>query len=166
MINFEFIWKYLNNNKYNKIKFLSMNMEFSISEGKNISFEYKNNEKKFRSEMKEKIVLMNEQIKHTFIIIVKRHHDNYYKIFIDVEKEKIYSLEIIFYKNGLVNNQNYIEIGNKKIMTREIFPKTNRYNLVNINLNNAIKLYNKYANNKIDILIYICFISYFKCIIF
>ena len=128
-----------------------MNIEFPIIKGKDIVFEYKNNKEPYRSEIKEKIVLIGDKIQKTFLIIVKRHHENYYKIFNKIEKGRIYSLEIIFYMNGKTSSQNFIEIDNKKIETPEILEKTKRYNLINVNLNNSIQLYNKYADNKINI---------------
>ena len=137
--------------KYEKIKFESIEKEILIGDKKIHSFEYIDNKYPYLSEITENIILIKENIKHNFLITIKKHHKNYYKVFTNVENEKTFSLEIIFYiKDKNNNNIKYIEINKNKIYTKEKFAKTQRYNLININLENSIKIFNKYSNDKIS----------------
>ena len=143
----------INENIYDTFKFISSNREDSIEIGKKISFEYANEQEKYRSEIEEQISLVKDNnIIQNFIIIVKRNHDNYYKIFIDIEKEeKNYALEIIFYEDDSKDSVDSINIYNKAIKCQEKFPKTKRYNIINIDYEESFKLYNTYAKDIIDI---------------
>ena len=55
----------------------------------------------------------------------------------------------MFYFENSSDKFDYIEVNDKKISTVEKLEKTNRYNLINIDLKNAIKLFNYYSNDKI-----------------
>lgn len=139
---------------YDTFKFISSNREDSIEIGKKISFEYINDQEKYRSEIKEKIALVKDnKIIQNFIIIVKRNHDNYYKIFVDIEEEekKNYSLEIVCYEDDSRDIFDSINVYNKAIKCQEKFPKTKRYNIINIDFEESFKLYNTYAKDTIDI---------------
>jgi len=143
-----------NENIYDTFKFISSNREDSIEIGKKISFEYINDQEKYRSEIKEKIALVKDnKIIQNFLIIVKRNHDNYYKIFVDIEKEekKNYALEIVCYEDDSKDTLDSINVYNKDIKCQEKFPKTKRYNIINIDFEESFKLYNTYAKNTIDI---------------
>ena len=144
----------INKNIYDTFKFISSNREDSIEIGKKICFEYTNEQEKYRPEIKEKIALVKDNdIIQNFIIIVKRNHDNYYKIFVDIEKEekRNYALEIVCYEDDSKNIFDSINVYNKDIKCQEKFPKTKRYNIINIDYEESFKLYNKYAKNIIDI---------------
>ena len=143
-----------NENIYDTFRFLSSNREDSIKIGKKISFEYTNNQEKYREEIKEKIALVKDNnIIQNFIIIVKRNHDNFYKIFVDLEKEEKqnYALEVIFYEDESKDIFDSINVYSKAIKCQEKFPKTNRYNIINIDYEESFKLFNTYAKDIIDI---------------
>ena len=148
-IHIKFMTLSKNLNKYKEIHFSSINKNISIIKEKNISFKYENNKFPYKNEITENLNLISEGKTQNFLIVIKRHHENFYNISLDVEDGKVFSLEIIFYMGNSLYNNKFIEINNNIIFTKEVFQNTRRYNLVNVNLNESIKLYNKYANNKI-----------------
>ncbi len=127
-----------------------MNKEFQVKEGKQISFEYTNYKRTFKDEITEKIILNKGHKEQSFLITIKRYHENFYTIISDIEKENKFSLEIVFFIKDSSNDNKYIEINKKKIKPKENFPKTRRYNIININLKNSIELFKKYAEEKLD----------------
>ena len=150
IINFKFDNFSKNKVKYKKLKFPSINKEFIIDEKKPIKFEYINNIFPYKNEITEKIILSNDKEEQDFLIHVKRHHDNYYNISVNIENEKSYSLEIVFYFKEMKTDFGYIMINDNKIINEEYFKKTQRYNLVNVNIDNVIKFFDNYSDNKID----------------
>ena len=85
-----------------------------------------------------------------FLISIKKHHVNYGVIWIDIENEKTYSLEIVFYFKDLKDSFEEIIVKDRKIVSKENFQKTKRYNLININKNISIQIFNDYSDNKIE----------------
>lgn len=145
MIHIDFISILNNSNVYEKIKFLSANKEFSIVAGKSIDFEYKNDKYLYKSEITEKISLIRKGKEEYFLINIKRHHDNYYNLFIDVVKDITYSIEIVFYSKDSLQNYKYLDIENIRIEGKEFFTKTARYNIINMNFDNSVKIFNIYS---------------------
>ena len=152
MIHLKFIKFSMDKKKYNKLKFPSLNKVISIEETNSFDFEYINNKFAYKNEFSEKIILLSEENEKEFLINIKRRHDNYYIFCIDIENdnEKTYSLEIVFFFKESEYRIENIEVSNIKIEANEKFPKTIRYNLVNINLNDSIKLFDDYSSNKIN----------------
>ena len=145
--------KFLKDKKeYKKIRFSSLNKEISIDDKNPLYFEYINDKFPYKSEIPEEIILFSEAKESKYFITVKRHHDNYYYFCNDIENsdEKTYSLEIVFFFKDLKDSFDNIIYSNKKIVSNEKFPKTVRYNLININLNNVIKLFDDYSDNKMN----------------
>ena len=149
MVHLQFTSLSNDKNKYKNIKFLYLNKEISIDVKNLLEFEYINNKFAFKNEITEKIILFNEEKSQEFLINVKIHHDNYYNFFIDIENEQNYSLEVVFFFKDVKDSFESIIANNTKISTYEKFPKTIRYNLININLKYCIKLFNDYSDNKI-----------------
>lgn len=150
MIYLKFIKLSKNKKEYNKLRFPSLNKVISIDEKNSLDFEYINNKFSYKNKISELIILYNEEKEQEFLINIKRHHDNYYTFFIDIEIEKVYSLEIVFYFKNPKDKFESIIVSNTKIEASEIFPKTIRYNLINISKNNFIKLFDEYSDNKIN----------------
>ena len=134
--------------KYKAIKFLSLNKEISIDEKNLLEFEYTKNKFQYDNEITEKIILLTDEKKQEYFINIKRHQDNYYNIFIEVENEQTFSLEVVFFFKNTKDSFENIIVNDTKIMSKEKFPKTIRYNLINISLANCIKLFDDYSDNK------------------
>ena len=150
IINLEFINFSSNKKEYKKLKFPSINKEFLISEKNVIVFEYMNDKFPYKNEVAEKIILNNDGKEEEFLINIKRHHENYYIIWTGIENEKTYSLEMVFFFKEFKDKFQNIIINNKKLLAKENFPKTIRYNLINVDIINSIKIFNEYSDNKIE----------------
>ena len=146
MIHIDFISVTKNTNVSKKLKFFSSNKEFPTIAGKSIDFEYKNEKYLYKSEIMEKISLIRDGKEEYFLISIKRHHDNYYNFFIDIENNLTYSIEIVFYDKDSLHNYKYLEIANTKVEGKEFFTKTARYNIINLNFDNSVKIFNKYSD--------------------
>ena len=151
IINLEFINFSNDKKEYKKLKVPSINKEFLINERNDIVFEYTNNKFPYENEIAEKIILYNEEKEEEYLINIKRHHENYYIISTNIEKEKTYSLEIVFFFKELKNKFQNIMINNTKLVAKENFPKTVRYNLINVDKKNSIKIFNDYSDKKIEL---------------
>ena len=154
MIHFIF-FEISNKTKYEILKFPSINKEFNIIFNKTISLEYKNDKYPYKSTITEKICLIKEKNKNDYLINIKKHHDNYYYINTDIFSKDVndvncYSLELIFYFKDIFNTINYIKINDRELLIKEKMDVSQRINIVNINLNNAIKIFNNYSDNKVD----------------
>lgn len=150
MIHLQFTNSSKNKNVYKKLQIPSLNKIIFIDENNLLGFEYTNKKFSYKNEITEKIILSNEEKEQEFLINVKRHHDNYYNFFINVEKENAYSLEVVFFYKDIKDSFGNIQVNNTKIETKEIFPKTIRYNLINISLTNCFQLFDSYSDNKIN----------------
>ena len=136
--------------EYKRLKFPSINKDFLISEKNIVDFEYTNNNFPYKNEVAEKISLCTEGKEEEYLINIKKHHENYYTICTDIENEKTYSLEMVFFFKELKDKFKNIIIDDKKLVIEENFPKTMRYNLINVNMANSIKIFNNYSDNKIE----------------
>lgn len=150
MIHLKFVKLSKNKKEFNKLRFPSLNKIISIDEKNSLNFEYINDRFSYKNEISELIILYNEEKEEKFLINIKRHHDNYYSFFIDIETEKVYSLDIVLYFKNSKDRFESIIVNNTKIEAGEIFSKTIRYNLINIGKNNFIKLFDDYSDNKIN----------------
>ena len=135
---------------FKKITFPLLQKEFPIDEKKSIDFEYITDKYLYINEFAEKIILSNEEKEEEHSINIKKHHDNYYDFNINIDKGKTFSLEIVFYFKDTKDSLENIVVNDKKIVSNEIFQKTKRYNLININQNNLKKLFDDYSDNKIN----------------
>jgi hypothetical protein len=154
MIHFIF-FEISNKTKYEILKFPSINKELEIISNKTISLEYKNDKYPYKSTITEKICLIKGIIENNYLITIKKHHDNYYYINTDVFSKDVndvncYSLELIFFFKDVLNSINYIKINDRELLIKEKMDVSQRINIVNINLNNAIKIFNNYSDNKVD----------------
>jgi len=150
MIHLQFTNSSKEKNVYKKLQIPSLNKIIIIDENDLLGFEYTNKKFSYKNEITEKIILSSEEKELEFLINVKRHHDNYYNFFINIEKDNTYSLEVVFFYKDIKDSFGNIQVNNTKIMTKEIFPKTIRYNLINISLNTCIQLFDSYSDNKIN----------------
>ena len=148
MIHIEFESFSKDKKKYKKLKFPSLDKEFPIEENP-IEFEYISDKFPYKNDIYEKVILLGEEKEQEYLINIKRHHDNYGIIYKDIENEKAYSLEIVFFFKDLNDSFENIVLNNKKIISKENFQKTKRYNLININLKNSIEIFDNYSDNKI-----------------
>ena len=152
MIHIEFESFSEDKKKYKKLKFPSLNKEFPIEENTNsIEFEYINEKFPYKNDIYEKVILLDEdeEKEQEYLINIKRHLDNYGIISKDIEDEKAFSLEIVFFFKDLKDCLGNIVINNKKIESKENFQKTKRYNLININQKNSMEIFDNYSDNKI-----------------
>ena len=151
IINLEFINFSNNKKEYQGLKFSSINKEFLISDKKIIVFEYADDKYPYKNEITEKIILYNEEKENEYLINIKRHQENYYTICTDIENEKTYSLEIVFFFKELKDKFQNIIINNRKLFIKENSPNTiSRYNLINVDITNSIKIFNEYSDNKLE----------------
>ena len=149
VINLGFINFSCDKKEYKKIKVPSINKEFLINEKNDIVFEYTKNKFPYKNEIAEKIILYGEGKEEEYLINIKRHHENYHTICTDIENEKSYSLELVFFFKELKDKFQNININNTKLVAKENFPKTVRYNLINVDKINSVKIFNDYSEKKI-----------------
>ena len=135
--------------KYKKLKFPSLNKEFDIEGTNSIEFEYMSKKFPYKNDICEKVLLFDEEKEREYLINIKRHHDNYGIISKDIENEEAYSLEIVFFFKDSIDSFGNIVLNNKKIESKENFQRTKRYNLINIDRNISIQLFDNYSDNKI-----------------
>ena len=102
--------------RYKAIKFLSLNKEISIDEKNLLEFEYANNKFQSDNEITEKIILHTDEKYQEYLINIKRHHDNYYTFFIEVENEQTFSLEVVFFFKDTKDSFENIIVNDTKIM--------------------------------------------------
>ena len=151
IVNLGFINFSSDKKEYKKLRFPSINKEFLINEKNDIVFEYTNDKFPYKSEIAENIILYNEEKEEEYLINIKRHHENYYIICTDIENEKTYSLEFVFFFKELKDKFQNIIINNTKLEAKENFQKTVRYNLINVDKINSVKIFNDYSDKKIEL---------------
>ena len=103
---------------YKKIKFRLINKEFLITEKNDIVFEYAKDKYPYKNEISEKIILYSEDKEDEYLINIKRHHENYYTICTDIENEKTYSLELVFFFKDSKDKFENIIINNIKLVAK------------------------------------------------
>ena len=123
IINLGFINFSSDKKEFKKLRFSLINKEFLINEKNDIVFEYTNDKFPYKNEITEKIILYNEEKEEEYLINIKRHHENYYIICTDIENEKTYSLEVVFFFKELKDKFQNIIINNTKLVAKKIFQR-------------------------------------------
>ena len=141
--------------RYDKIKCDWLNSEFSIENKEEFICELNNKDEKETNQIealiKQKIILIKNDLRREFYLDVYLHQDNNFYVIKNIQEEKAYSLDTVYYSKDKNLIPDKLLFNNDELsLDKYNIDNMKRICLVNIGQDNCVKFINKISNLKLN----------------